>query len=240
MALTPTPHNAANPGDIAKIILMPGDPLRAKYVADHYLENPVCFNNVRNMLGFTGTYKGRAVSVMGHGMGIPSICLYAHELYAFYGVESIIRIGSAGGVGEHTKVRDVILAMAASTDSHYVDQYRFPGQLSAAASWPLLKAAADTADKLGISTEVGQVFSADVFYSDDAGAKDAYRKFGILGLEMEAAGLYWVAQRLQKQALAILTVSDHIFTGESLPAAERQESFQDMMRLALETAWQFA
>ena len=235
-----TPHNGANPGDIAKVVLMPGDPLRAKFVAEHYLENPVCFNQVRNMLGFTGTYKGKRLSVMGHGMGIPSISLYAQELYAFYGVESILRIGSAGGVGEDVHLRDVILAMSASTDSHFSDQYSFPGQLSAAASWPLLRRAADTAEALGIPTAVGQVFSADVFYSDNETARDQYRKFGILGLEMEAAGLYWVAQRLHKQALAILTVSDHIFTGESLPASEREQSFGDMMRLALETSWHFA
>lgn len=240
MAATPTPHNAAKAGDIAKTVLMPGDPLRAKYVAEHYLENVVCFNTVRNMLGYTGTYKGRRVSVMGHGMGIPSVCLYAHELYAFYGVENILRIGSAGGIAERTDLRDVILAMSASTDSHYVDQYRFPGQLSAAASWPLLRQAAETAESLRIPVEVGQVFSTDVFYSDDTEAKNVFRKFGILGLEMEAAGLYWVAQRLGKQALAILSVSDHLFTGESLPAQERQESFYDMMRLALETAWHFA
>ncbi len=240
MAATPTPHNGAKAGDIAKAVLMPGDPLRAQYVAEHYLENPVCFNTVRNMLGFTGTYKGRRLSVMGHGMGIPSICLYAYELYQFYGVESIFRIGSAGGIAEETRLRDVILAMSASTDSHYVDQYRFPGFLSAAASWPLLRKAAETAEALHIPTEVGQVFSADVFYSDNAEAKEQYRRFGILGLEMEAAGLYWTAQHLHKQALAILTVSDHVFTGESLPAQERQESFHDMMTLALETAWNFA
>ncbi|MBQ9346756.1 MAG: purine-nucleoside phosphorylase [Oscillibacter sp.] len=236
----PTPHNEAKEGDIAKVVLMPGDPLRAKYVAEHYLEHPVCFNTVRNMLGFTGTVKGRRVSVMGHGMGIPSITLYAWELYNFYGVESIIRIGSAGGLADDVKLRDVIIAMAASTNSHLIDSYLFPGQLSAAASWPLLKQAAEAAEALDIPARVGQVYSEDAFYSDDAAAKETYRKFGILGLEMEAAGLYWTAQRLHKQALAILTVSDHIFTGESLSSSERQESFHDMMRLSLETAWHFA
>ena len=236
----PTPHNEAKQGDIAKIVLMPGDPLRARYVAEHYLEHPVCFNTVRNMLGYTGTLRGRRVSVMGHGMGIPSVSLYAWELYSFYGVESIIRIGSAGGLADDVKVRDVIIAMAASTNSHLSESYLFPAQLSASASWPLLRRAAEAADALDIPVRVGQVFSEDAFYSDDRASKEVYRNFGILGLEMEAAGLYWTAQRLHKQALTILTVSDHIFTGESLSSAERQESFHDMMRLSLETAWDFA
>ncbi len=235
-----TPHNEANIGDIAKVVLMPGDPLRAKFVAERYLTDPVCFNTVRNMLGFTGTYKGKRVSVMGHGMGIPSISLYAHELYEVYGVESIIRIGSAGGIAEETQLRDVIIALGASTNSHFSDQYHFPGQLSATCSWPLLKQAAASAEQLGTKINVGQVFSADEFYCDDPTTKDHYRKFGILALEMEAAGLYWTAQRLHKQALAILTVSDHIYRGESLPAEERQTSFLEMMELALDTAWHVA
>ena len=237
---TPTPHNEAKAGDIAKVVLMPGDPLRAQYVAEHYLENPVCFNRVRNMLGFTGEYRGKRISVMGHGMGIPSACLYAHELYAFYGVESIIRIGSAGGVGENARLRDVILALAASTNSHFADQYGFPGQLAASASWPLLRKAAETAEELGVPVQVGQVFSSDVFYDASDAVRDACRKFGVLGLEMETAGLYWTAQALRKQALAVLTVSDHIFTGESLPSEERRKSFREMMKLALETAYYFA
>lgn len=232
----PTPHNAAKEGDIARVVLMPGDPLRAKYVAEQYLEDPVCFNTVRGMLGYTGTYRGRRLSVMGHGMGIPSIGIYAYELYAFYGVEAVLRIGSAGGIGEDVRLRDVIAAMAASTDSHFSDQYRFPGQLSACASWPLLRKAVETAEAIGVPVRVGQVFSADAFYDDDESAKEQYRKFGILGVEMETAGLYWTAQRLHRQALALLTVSDHIFTGESLSSQERQETFHDMMRLALETA----
>ena len=236
----PTPHNEAKVGDIAKIVLMPGDPLRAKYIAENYLENPVCFNHVRNMLGFTGTYQGKRISVMGHGMGIPSVSLYAYELYAFYGVESIIRIGSAGGISENTHLRDVILALAASTDSGFAGQYRFPGQLTPSASWPLLSKAAETAKALNIPVQVGQVFCSDVFYGDSDAVRNACRNFDILGLEMESAGLYWTAQSLHKQALAILTVSDHVFTGESLPADERQKSFRDMMKLALETACHFA
>ncbi len=237
---TPTPHNEAKAGDIAKIVLMPGDPLRAEYVAEHYLENPVRFNRVRNMLGFTGTYRGRRVSVMGHGMGIPSAALYAYELYAFYGVESIIRIGSAGGVGENAHLRDVILALAASTNSRYADQYQFPGQLAASASWPLLRKAAETAESLRIPVQVGQVYSSDAFYDASDAVRNACRNFDIMGLEMETAGLYWTAQSLHKQALAILTVSDHIFTGEALPSEERQKSFHEMMKLALETAYHFA
>ena len=234
---TPSACNEANPGQIAKAVLMPGDPLRAKYVAEHYLENPVCFNSVRNMLGYTGVYKGKQFSVMGHGMGVPSIGLYTYELYQFYGVESIIRIGSAGGIGEDVRVRDVVIAMGASTNSHFADQYRFPGQLCATASWPLLRDAVAAAERLGVRADVGQVFTADQFYNDNPDAGAMYRKFGILALEMETAGLYWTAQRLGKQALSILTISDHIFTGEALSAQERQDSFHEMMEIALETAW---
>lgn len=234
---TPSASNAANPGDVAKVVLMPGDPLRAKYVADHYLENATCFNTIRNMYGYTGTYKGKKISVMGHGMGVPSIGLYAYELYNFLGVESIIRIGSAGGVGEDVKVRDVVIAMGASTNSHYVDQYRFPGQLAATASWPLLRDAVVAAEKLNVPTAVGQVFTADQFYNENETAGEMYRKFGILAVEMETAGLYWIAQRANKQALSLLTISDHIFTGESLSAEARQDTFCDMMEVALETAW---
>ncbi len=236
----PTPHNEAKAGDIAKIVLMPGDPLRAKYVAENYLENPVQFNQVRNMYGYTGTYQGKRISVMGHGMGIPSVGLYAYELYAFYGVESIIRIGSAGGLSENTHLRDIILALAASTNSNYASQYHFPGQLAASASWPLLRKAAETAETLNLPVQVGQVYSSDAFYGEGEEVKNSCRAFDIMGLEMETAGLYWTAQSLHKQALAILTVSDHVFTGEALSSEERQKSFHGMMKLALETARHFA
>ena len=229
---------AAEENQIAKAVLMPGDPLRAKYVAEHYLENPVCFNTVRNMLGYTGTYKGKKISVMGHGMGVPSMGIYSYELYSFFNVDTIIRIGSAGGIGEDVKVRDVVIAMGASTNSHFADQYRFPGQLCATASWPLLRSAVAAAERMGVRADVGQVFTADQFYNDNAEAGEMYRKFGILALEMETAGLYWTAQRLGKQALSLLTISDHIFTGESLSAQERQESFREMMEIALDTAWE--
>lgn len=234
---TPSACNEANSGDIAKVVLMPGDPLRAKYVAEHYLENPVLFNSVRNMLGYTGTYKGKRISVMGHGMGVPSIGLYTYELYNLLGVDSIIRIGSAGGVADDVHVRDVVIAMGASTNSRFADQYRFPGQLAATASYPLLRDAVTAAEKLGVRADVGQVFTADQFYNDNPDAGAMYRKFGILALEMETAGLYWTAQRAGKQALSILTISDHIFTGESLSAEDRQNSFHEMMEIALETAW---
>ena len=234
---SPSASIAAEEGLIAKAVLMPGDPLRAKYVAEHYLEDPVCFNTVRNMLGYTGTYKGKKISVMGHGMGVPSVGIYSYELYQFFGVDTIIRIGSAGGIGDNVKVRDVVIALGASTNSHFADQYRFPGQLCATADYGLLKDAVAAAEKLGVRTDVGQVFTADQFYNDNTEAGEMYRKFGILALEMEAAGLYWTAQRLGKRALAILTISDHIFTGEALNAQERQDSFHEMMEIALETAW---
>ncbi len=235
--MTPSACNEAKQGDIAKVVLMPGDPLRAKFVAEHYLENPVCFNMVRNMLGYTGTYKGKTISVMGHGMGVPSIGLYTYELYQMFGVDSILRIGSAGGVGDNVHVRDVVIAMGASTNSHFADQYQFPGQLCATASYDLLRDAVASAEALGVRADVGQVFTADQFYNDNAEAGGMYKKFGILALEMETAGLYWTAQRLGKKALSILTISDHIFTGESLSAEERQDSFHEMMEVALETAW---
>ena len=152
---TPSTSIAAEEADIAKVVLMPGDPLRAKHVAEHYLENPVCFNTVRNMLGYTGTYKGRKISVMGHGMGVPSVGIYSYELYQFFGVESIIRIGSAGGIGDDVNVRDVLVAMGASTNSHFSDQYRFPGQLCATADWGLLRDAVEAAERLGVSARVG-------------------------------------------------------------------------------------
>ncbi len=234
---SPSACIAADEAQVAKAILMPGDPLRAQYVAEHYLENPVCFNTVRNMLGYTGTYKGKKISVMGHGMGVPSVGIYSYELYQFFGAETIIRIGSAGGIGDGVHVRDVVIALGASTNSHFADQYRFPGQLCATADYGLLKDAVAAAERLGVRADVGQVFTADQFYNDNPDAGAMYRKFGILALEMETAGLYWTAQRLGKRALSILTISDHIFTGEALNAQERQDSFHEMMEIALETAW---
>jgi purine-nucleoside phosphorylase len=235
---SPSESIAAKIGDVAKCVLMPGDPLRAKFLAEKYLQNPICFNTIRNMLGYTGTYNGKKISVMGSGMGVPSMCLYAYELFKFLNVDSIIRIGSAGALSDEIKPRDVIIAMGASTNSNYDLQYSFPGKLAPTASYRLLKLAADAAEKLNIKASVGQVFTSDTFYNANSAAAAQFRDMGILAVEMETSGLYWTAMSLRKKALSILTVSDHIFTGESLAALERQESFAEMMEVALETAWQ--
>lgn len=232
--LVPTPHNGAKEGEIAKTVLMPGDPLRAKYIADTYLENVVCFNTVRNMLGYTGTWKGKEISVMGGGMGIPSIGIYSYELYHFYGVEQIIRIGSAGGYADEVKVKDVVIAMGACTNSNYAHQYHLPGTFAPIADYGLLKKAVEIAEKKGVNTVVGNVLSSDTFYSDDDSAKDIWKKMGVLAVEMEAAALYMNAARAGKKALCMLTISDHLYTGEELSADERQTGFHEMMEIALE------
>ena len=232
----PTPHNGASPGDIAPIVLMPGDPLRAKYIADNFLQDTVNFNQVRNMLGYTGLYKGQRVSVMGSGMGIPSISLYAYELFHFYHVEGIIRVGTAGGIGENIRLRDVLIAMSASTDSHFAAQFDFPGTLAPTADFGLLRRAVEAAEAKNIPPVVGQVFSSDVFYYAQDNMTARFQRMGILGLEMESAGLYLTAAYAKKKALSILTVSDHLLTGEALTAQERQESLDDMITIALETA----
>ncbi len=237
---SPSACIAADEANIAKVVLFPGDPLRAKTVAETYLENPVLFNSVRNMYGYTGVYQGKRISVMGSGMGIPSATLYAHELFHFYGVEAIIRIGSAGGVAQDVKLRDLVVAMTASTNSHFADQYGFPGQLTPQADYAMLRTAVTAAEKLGVNARVGQVFTADMFYNANEKAGEAYRKFGVLALEMETAGIYWEAMASGKRALSLLSISDHIFTGEGLTAAERQDTFREMMEVALETAKAFA
>lgn len=231
---------AADEANIAKVVLFPGDPLRAKTVAETYLENPVLFNSVRNMYGYTGTYQGKRISVMGSGMGIPSATLYAHELFHFYGVEAIIRIGSAGGVAEDVKLRDLVVAMSASTNSHFADQYGFPGQLTPQSDYDMLRTAVAAAERIGVNARVGQVFTADMFYNANEKAGEMYRRFGVLALEMETAGIYWEAMASGKRALSLLSISDHIFTGEGLSAAERQDTFREMMEVALETATKFA
>ena len=223
-------------GEIAKAVLMPGDPLRAKFVAEHYLENPVCFNTVRNMLGYTGLYKGVPLSVMGSGMGIPSFSLYATELYTQFGVEVILRIGSTGALQDDVAMKDIVIAEAASTDSAYADGFDFPGRLTPCASFSLLRTAVETAEAMGLRAKVGPIFSSDHFYFPDPNAKEKLRAFGMLAVEMETAGLYWTASACKKKALSILTVSDHLFTGEVLSAEDRQNSFHDMMLVALETA----
>lgn len=239
---TPTPHINAQKGDFAKTVLMPGDPLRAQFIAENFLENARLVNNVRGVQGYTGTYKGVEVSVMASGMGMPSIGIYAHELYEAFGVENIIRVGSAGGMVEDVKVRDIILGMGASTNSNFASKYHLNGTFAPICSYSLLKTCADTADKLGLSVQVGNILSTDTFYNDEDGLPEdmkitpSFAKMGVLAVEMEAAALYMTAARAGKNALAVLTVSDHLLTGESLPAEERQTSFTEMMTLSLETA----
>ncbi len=231
-----TPHNSASRGDIAKTVLLPGDPLRAKYIAETYMQDVVCFNSVRNMLGFTGTYEGKRISVMGSGMGMPSMGIYSYELYDMYGVENIIRIGSIGGISDDVKIRDIIIAQGSSTNSNYASQYKLPGTYAPIADFGLLRRAVETAEREGIKVVVGNVLSSDTFYTDSSSDNDLWKKMNILGVEMESAALYMNAARLGKKALAIFTVSDHLYTGESLSAIDRQESFNDMMKIALEMA----
>ncbi len=230
----PTPHNTAKKEDIAKKVLMPGDPLRAKYIAETYLENPVCFNTVRNMFGYTGTYKGKPVSVMGGGMGMPSIGIYSYELFNFYDIDEIIRIGSAGALQDYVNVMDVVIAMGACTDSNYASQYRLPGTFAPVASYELLGRAVEAASERGVPVHVGNVVSSDIFYNDNPDVADAWRKMGVLCCEMECAALYMNAARAGKKALGILTISDHLYRDEALDAAARQTTFNKMMEIALE------
>ncbi|WP_087023047.1 purine-nucleoside phosphorylase [Thaumasiovibrio subtropicus] len=231
-----TPHINAQLGDFAETVLMPGDPLRAKFIAETYLEDVKQVCDVRSMLGFTGTYKGQRVSVMGHGMGIPSASIYVHELIAEFGVKNIIRIGSCGAVHDDVKLMDVIIAMGASTDSK-VNRIRFNNHdFAAIADFNLLEKAVNAARAQEVSVRVGNVFSADLFYSPETDLFDKMEKLGMLGVDMEAAGIYGVAAELGAKALTILTVSDHIKRGEKLSSEDRQKSFDEMMRVALETA----
>lgn len=234
--LTPTPHNAAKPEDIAKTVLMPGDPLRAKFIAENFLTDAVCVNTVRNMLAFTGNYLSKRVTVMGGGMGMPSVGIYTYELFNFYGVEKIIRIGSAGTLSERAGLRDVVIGVGASTDSNYAHQYQLPGTFAPIADFDLARAAAEAGERLGIKTVAGNILSSDVFYSDDTDSLKKWQKMGILAVEMEAAALYMNAARAGKKALCLLTISDSPMSGESLSAEDRQNSFTDMMKLALEIA----
>lgn len=238
MATTPTPHNGAIEGDIAKTVLMPGDPLRAKFIADTYLQDVRCFNTVRNMLGYTGTYQGVPVSVMGGGMGMPSIGIYSYELFNFYGVESIIRVGSAGGIADEVKVRDVVAGMGACTNSNYAHQYQLPGTYAPIASFDLLERAVAAGRDQGVELKVGNVLSSDTFYDDNDQATVSWQKMGVLAVEMEATALYMNAARANKKALCLLTISDLPLKGESLSAEERQTSFTQMMEIALAVAIQ--
>ncbi len=236
MTKLPTPHNQAKKGDIAKTVLMPGDPLRAKFIAETYLENIVCFNTTRNMLGYTGTYKGKEISVMGSGMGIPSIGIYSYELYQFYDVDSIIRVGSAGSFRDDVHVMDIVFGMGACTNSNFVDQYNLPGSYAAIADYELLSRAIKIAEEQEKKYVVGNILSSDTFYNDDNSVNDAWRKMGVIAVEMEAAGLYMNAARLKKKALCILTISDHIYLDEIISAEERQTGFGNMIEIALELA----
>ncbi|MCH4390161.1 purine-nucleoside phosphorylase [Staphylococcus haemolyticus] len=231
-----TPHIQPNGTKIAKTVLMPGDPLRAKYIADNFLENVEQFNEVRNMFGYTGTYKGKEVSVMGSGMGIPSIGIYSYELYNFFDVDTIIRVGSCGALQENVNLYDVIIAQAASTNSNYVDQFNIPGHFAPIADYDLITKAKNVADEIGAVSHVGNVLSSDTFYNADKTFNDNWQKMGILGIEMESAGLYLNAINASKKALGIFTVSDHILKDEATTPEERQNSFTQMMEIALEIA----
>ena len=231
-----TPHIKATSADFAKTVLMPGDPLRSKFVAETFLENPRLVNNVRGIQGYTGTYKGVPVTVMASGMGMPSIGIYSYELYNFFGVENIIRIGSAGGLADNIQLRDVIIGMGACTNSAYQDQYKLNGNFAPIASFDLLREAVKEAEDLGVRYQVGNLLSSDVFYHADPNFNDGWYKMGVLGVEMEAAALYMNAAKVGKRALAICTVSDHILRGEALDADARQSTFTDMMKIALNVA----
>jgi len=232
----PTPHNNAAPGAFAKTVLMPGDPLRSKFIAETFLENPVLVNNVRGVQGYTGTYKGVPVSVMASGMGMPSIGIYSYELFHFYDVDSIIRIGSAGALQDSLNLMDVVIAMGACTDSNYAYQYGLPGTFAPIADYSLLNRAAETAKNQGTPAVVGNVLSSDIFYNETADVNDKWRSMGVLAVEMEAAALYMNAARAGKKALCMLTISDHIYRQEGLSAMERQIGFGKMMEIALELA----
>ena len=229
-----TPHLQGNAGDYAPVVLMPGDPLRAKFIAETYLENVRCVNEIRGMLGYTGTYQGVPVSVQGSGMGQPSIGIYSYELFHFFDVQSIIRIGTAGGIDDSVKLRDIILGQGACTNGNYAEQYRLPGTVAPIASFRLLRTAAETADALEMPVKVGNLFSSDMFY-DDANSLAEWQKMGVLGVEMESAALYLNAARAGKEALCICTVSDCPLREEYTSAEERQTGFIRMMELALET-----
>lgn len=231
----PTPHNEAKKGDFAPTVLMPGDPLRAQFIARTFLEGARLVNNVRGVQGYTGTYRGKPVSVMASGMGMPSMGIYSFELFNFYGVDNIIRIGSAGAVSDQLQLRDIVLAMGTCTNSNFGTQYRLPGSFAPLASYSLLCRAAAAAKGLGVDVQVGNVLSSDTFY-DDADSLAQWKKMGVLAIEMEAAGLYYTAARAGKNALCMCTISDCPFTGESCSAQEREQTFTRMMEIALEAA----
>ena len=242
MLVTPTPHISAKPGDFGKTVLMPGDPLRSKFIAENFLEDPVLVNNVRGVHGYTGMYKGVKVSVMASGMGMPAIGIYSHELYNAYGVENIIRVGSAGAIQEHIDLYDIVLGQGACTDSNYAAQFHLPGTFAPIADFTLLTEAVKACEAHGATYHVGNINSSDVFYGDHVGVPEGLdsvyglKKMGVLALEMEAAALYMNAARYGKRALCICTISDHVLKGTVTSSQERQNSFTQMMKVALDVA----
>lgn len=235
MSNIPTPHIEAKAGDFADTVLMPGDPLRAKFISETFLDDPVQVNGIRGILGYTGFYKGKRVSVMASGMGMPSMGIYSYELFNFYDVKNIIRIGTAGMIDRNLKIGDVVFGMGSCTDSNYGKQFRLPGTFAPICSFDLLNKAVRAAEELGVTPVVGNLFSSDVFY-DDADSLLEWQKMGVIAGEMESAALYMNAARAGKNALAICTISDNPFTGECATAEERQFNFQNMMKIALEIA----
>ncbi|OZI10663.1 purine-nucleoside phosphorylase [Bacillaceae bacterium SAS-127] len=230
-------HIGAKEHEIAETVLLPGDPLRAKYIAETFLDNPICYNEVRNMFGYTGTYKGKKVSVQGTGMGVPSISIYINELMQSYNVQNLIRVGTCGALQKDVKVRDVILAMSASTDSQ-MNRFTFNGvDYAPTANWDLLKKAYDAGTEKGLHLKIGNVFTADMFYNDNA-EHQKWADYGMLAIEMETSALYTLAAKFGRKALSVLTVSDHIITGEETTAEERQMTFNEMIEVALEAAIQ--
>lgn len=242
MANYPTPHIDATPDDFAPTVLMPGDPLRAGFIAENFLQKAKLVNNVRGIQGYTGFYEGCRVSVMASGMGMPSIGIYSYELFNFFGVDNIMRIGSAGAISEKIRVRDIVIGMGACTNSDYAAQYHLPGSFAPICNYGMLKVCTETASEMGLRYHVGNLLSSDTFYNDVEGMPEAFipskawGKMGVMAIEMEAAALYMNAARAGKNALAICTVSDHLITGEETTAEERRSSFTDMMELALKTA----
>lgn len=231
-----TVSNSANKGDIAKTVLMPGDPLRAKYIAENFLDSPVLYNEARNMYGYTGTYKGVPVSVQGSGMGMPSMGIYSWELFTYYDVENIIRIGTAGSFSADINIGDIVVSLAASTDSNYQHTFGLPGSFSPCASWELLCKLKDTSDAVGIPIRAGNTVSCDVFYEIGQDWWQKWASMNVLAVEMEAAALYMNAAYNHRNALAIMTISDHFISGEKASLEDREKNFTDMMKLALETA----
>lgn len=236
MAKIPTPHIGAKEGEIAKTVIMPGDPLRAKFIAEKFLENAICFSDVRNMYGYTGTYNGKKISVMASGMGLPSIGIYSYELFNFYDVDNIIRIGTAGSISEKLNLRDIVIAMGVCTDSNYADQFDIPGTYAAIPSYELLSRTVDEAQKMNLNVSVGNILCSSVFYVDAEKNLKPWVEMGVFAVEMESFALYLNAVRAKKNALCILTVTDEIFKGKLLNSNERQEGILDMAKLALNVA----